>query len=148
MRKGIPPPPYQRPPKSVRPPLIPTEDEYEKPEEGLFGSMGRIFLNTGSSVVNIFTGLFSGRKKPLHNHIQQQYYQQPIKHSNPWPVQESFVIPDEDEPPSIETRNPNPSTKKNQPFCDQGHGKKPPPPPPPPPTTTTTTTHQNQNQHR
>ncbi|GFY87173.1 NHL domain-containing protein [Actinidia rufa] len=115
MRKGIPPPPYQLPPKSVRPPLIPTEDEYEKPEEGLFGSMGRLFLNTGSSVVDLFTGLFSGRKKPLHNHIQQQYYQQLNKHSSPWPVQESFVIPDEDEPLSIETRTPAP--RRTYPFA-------------------------------
>ncbi|PSS30398.1 NHL repeat-containing protein [Actinidia chinensis var. chinensis] len=115
MRKGIPPPPYQLPPKSVRPPLIPTEDEYEKPEEGLFGSMGRLFHNTGSSVVDIFTGLFSGRQKPLHNHIQQQYYQQLNKHSSPWPVQESFVIPDEGGPPPIETRTPAP--RRTYPFA-------------------------------
>ena len=29
--------PYQRTPKSVRPPLIPAEDEPEKEDNGLFG---------------------------------------------------------------------------------------------------------------
>lgn len=109
MRKGIPPPPYQIPPKSVRPPLIPAEDEYEKPEEGVFGSVGRLFVNTGSSVVE----LFKGRKKPLQNHVQQHYHQ-PTKYSNAWPVQESYVIPDEDEPPSLENRTP--PKRKNYPF--------------------------------
>ncbi|CAK9177212.1 unnamed protein product, partial [Ilex paraguariensis] len=111
--KTIPQPPYQRPLKSVRPPIIPTEDEYDKPEEGLFGSIGRLFLNTGTSVVEIFGGLFSGfRKKPPHHHIQHHYHQP--KHPNAWPVQESFVIPDEDEPPSIEPRDPTP--RKAYPF--------------------------------
>lgn len=109
MRKGIPPPPYQIPPKPVRPPLIPNEDEYEQAEEGLFGSMGKLFLNTGSSMVEVF----KGRKKPRQNHIQQHYHQ-PTKHSNAWPVQESYVIPDEDEPPSLETRTP--PKRKNYPF--------------------------------
>ncbi|CAL5368111.1 unnamed protein product [Camellia sinensis] len=126
IRKGIPPPPHQRPFKPVRPPLIPAEDESEKAEEGLFGSLGRLFLNTGSSVVEIFTSLFSGRKKPLHHSpIQQQYYQQPIKHSNTWPMQESYVIPREDEPPALDTRTPTPrnaypymtkDTEKNHQF--------------------------------
>uniref|UniRef100_A0A5B7A8F5 NHL domain-containing protein n=1 Tax=Davidia involucrata TaxID=16924 RepID=A0A5B7A8F5_DAVIN len=113
VKKGIPPAPYQRPLKSVRGPIIPAEEESEKPEEeGLFGSLGRLFLNSGTSVFEIFGGLFSGfRKKPLH----QQHYQQPTKHSNAWPMQESFVIPDEDdEPPSIETRTP--TSRKSYPF--------------------------------
>ncbi|BBH00387.1 NHL domain-containing protein [Prunus dulcis] len=79
---------YPRPPKSVRPPLIPPEDEPEKLDDGFFGSLGKIA-------------------------IQQQYHQA-NKHSNAWPMQESFVIPDEDEPPSIETRSPTP--KKTYPF--------------------------------
>ncbi|XP_052195244.1 uncharacterized protein LOC127803206 [Diospyros lotus] len=108
-RKGTPPPAYQRPVKSVRPPLIPTEDEYDdKPEEGLFGSLARLIFNACSAVLEIFTSLFFGRKKPPRNHLlqQQHYHQQAMKHSNAWPMQESFVIPDEDEPPSIETRTP------------------------------------------
>lgn len=104
---------YQRPPpKSVRPPLIPHEDELERPEEGFFGSLGKLVINTGSSLAEIFGGLFSSsRRKPL---LHQHQYQQPIKHSNAWPMQESYVIPDEDEPPSIETRPPTP--KKAYPF--------------------------------
>ncbi|RVX08859.1 hypothetical protein CK203_010938 [Vitis vinifera] len=73
MKKGMPPESYQRPLKSVRAPLIPTEDEYEKADEGFFGSLGRLFLNTGSTLAEIFGGLFSGsRKKPPHQQIQQQ----------------------------------------------------------------------------
>ncbi|KAK3033567.1 hypothetical protein RJ639_032415 [Escallonia herrerae] len=115
--KSTPPAPYQRPFKPVRPPLIPAEDESEKSEEGLFGSLGRLFVNTGSSVAGTFGGLFTGsRKRPLHPPIHQQYqqYQQSTKYSNSWPMQESFVIPDADEPPSIESRDPTP--RKTYPF--------------------------------
>ncbi|XP_043723414.1 uncharacterized protein LOC122670551 [Telopea speciosissima] len=101
--------PYQKPLKSlVRPPLIPTVDETEKQEEGFFGSLGKLFLNTGAAVAEIFGALFSGfRRKPLTNQLQQQHQQQ-LKRQNAWPLQESFVIPDEDEPPTIETRTPTP----------------------------------------
>ncbi|XVE83933.1 hypothetical protein DITRI_Ditri16bG0128600 [Diplodiscus trichospermus] len=92
--------PYQRPPKSVRPPLIPAEDEPEKAEHGFFGS--------------IFGGLFSGfRRKPCHYQFQNQYQQSTI-HSSGWPTQESFVVPDEDEPPPLDTRTPTP--KRSYPF--------------------------------
>lgn len=100
MRKGVPPPPCQRPVKSVRPPLIPPEDEYDKPEDGLFSSFGKLVLYTGSSMVEIFAGLFTSRKTPNHK--------QPIKYQNAWPMQESFFIPDEDEPPSLEPREHTP----------------------------------------
>ncbi|XVF60347.1 hypothetical protein PTKIN_Ptkin08bG0037800 [Pterospermum kingtungense] len=108
--------PYQiqRPPKSVRPPLIPPEDEPEKAEEGFFGSIGRLVLNTGSSMAEIFGGLFSVfRRKPRHYQFQHQY-QQSTMHSRGWPMQESFVIPDEDEPPPLDTRTPTP--KRSYPF--------------------------------
>ncbi|KAK4393020.1 protein SUPPRESSOR OF QUENCHING 1, chloroplastic [Sesamum angolense] len=107
--KAMPPAPYQKPPpKSVRPPLIPTEEDYDKEEEGLFSSLGRLFVYTGSSIVEIFSGLFSGfRKKPFHHHMQQHHHH-PSRHGNAWPVQESFVIPREDEPPQIDTREPTP----------------------------------------
>ncbi|KAI3452405.1 hypothetical protein Pfo_009070 [Paulownia fortunei] len=113
--KGRPPAPYQRPPpKSVWPPLIPPENEYDKQEEGLFSSLGRLFVYTGSSIGEIFGGLFSGfRKKPFHNHTQQLHHY-PSRHGNAWPVQESFVIPHEDEPPPVETREPTP--RKSYPF--------------------------------
>ncbi|GMN41654.1 hypothetical protein TIFTF001_010877 [Ficus carica] len=98
---------YQKPMKSVRPPLIPTEDEQEKQEEGFVGSLGKLVANTGTSTLEILGGIFPGfRRKPLdyqYQSIQQQ------KHSNTWPVQESFMIPDEDEPPpTLETRAPTP----------------------------------------
>ncbi|KAJ0038196.1 hypothetical protein Pint_23021 [Pistacia integerrima] len=102
--------PYQKPLKSIRPPLIPTEDEQEKQEEGFFGSLAKLFVNTESSAMEILRGIFPGfRKKPL-NHQYQSLYQHPQqqKHSTAWPVQDSFVIPDEDEPPSIDTRTPTP----------------------------------------
>ncbi|KAK8673531.1 hypothetical protein V6N13_111860 [Hibiscus sabdariffa] len=106
--------PYQRPLKSVRPPLIPPEDEPEKIEEGFFGSIGRLVLNTGSSMAEIFGGLFSGfRRKPQYYQFQHPY-QQSSMHSRGWPTQESFVIPDEDGPPSLDTRTPTP--KRSYPF--------------------------------
>lgn len=116
--KATPVAPYQRPPlKSVRPSLIPSEDEPEKLEEGFFGSLGRLFVNSGSSMADIFGGLLSGfRRKPLNHQIHQQF--QPVnRHPNAWPLQESFVIPDEDEPPSIETKTP--TIKKTYPFMTQ-----------------------------
>lgn len=116
----MPPAPYNRPPsKSVLPPLIPTEDEYDKQEEGLFSSMGRLFFYTGSSIAEIFGGLFS-RKKPIINHMQQQQQQHrhyPPRHSNPWPAQESFVIPHEDGPPPPETRDHTP--RKGYPLTNK-----------------------------
>ncbi|XP_050237728.1 uncharacterized protein LOC126687274 [Mercurialis annua] len=106
--------PYQKPLKSVRPPLIPTEEEQEKHEEGFFGSLGKLFANAGTSVVEILGGIFPGfRKKPIH----YQYQSQQQKHSSTWPVQDSFVIPDEDEPPSVETRTPTP--KKTYAFMSK-----------------------------
>ncbi|KAJ6903400.1 hypothetical protein NC651_020786 [Populus alba x Populus x berolinensis] len=112
--------PYQKPIKSIRPPLIPAEDEQEKHEEGLFGSLGKLFINTGASVMEIFGGIVpSFRKKPVsyqyQNYQQQQYQHQ--KQLSSWPVQDSFVIPDEDEPPSIESRTPTP--RKTYPFMSK-----------------------------
>ncbi|KAE8706715.1 homeobox-leucine zipper protein HAT5-like [Hibiscus syriacus] len=106
--------PYQRPPKSVRPPLIPPEDEPEKAEEGFFGSIGRLVLNTSSSVAELLGGLFSVfRRKPQYYQFQHPY-QQSSMHPRAWSMQESFVIPDEDEPPSLDTRTPTP--KRSYPF--------------------------------
>ncbi|XP_059656035.1 uncharacterized protein LOC132303029 isoform X2 [Cornus florida] len=120
MTTSIPPIHYQKPLKSsVRPPLIPTEDDQEKQEEGFFVSLGKLLVNTGGSVAELFGGIFPGlRKKPPNYEYQlQQQYQQPQRYSNAWPVQESFVIPDEDEPPSIETRTPTP--RKTYPFMSK-----------------------------
>ncbi|XP_057251791.1 uncharacterized protein LOC125498541 [Beta vulgaris subsp. vulgaris] len=49
--------PYQRPPISVRPPLIPpADDEFEEDDEGLFFSFGRLIINASSSVAEVFAG--------------------------------------------------------------------------------------------
>lgn len=106
MKMNITPSAYQRSMKSVRPPLIPAEDEQEKQEEGFFGSLGKLLVNAGTSVMEILGAIFPGfKRKPLDYQYQSQQQQ---KHSNAWPLQESFVIPDEDEPPSIEARTPTP----------------------------------------
>ncbi|CAL1357986.1 unnamed protein product [Linum trigynum] len=94
----MPPPPYRRPSQSVRPPLIPSEDEHHdnnKPEdEGTFSSLGRLV-----------GGLIPGfRRKPVVHHYQfhpqyQQLQQQQLKQLNSWPMQESYAIPGEDSPP-------------------------------------------------
>lgn len=117
----MPPAPYQRPPaKSVLPPLIPAEDEYDKQEDGLFTSLRNLFVHTGSSIAGIFGGLFSGSKKPLtlHRNPQQQHHSYPYqsRHGNAWPVQESFVVPREDEPPPLETREREPTPRKSYPY--------------------------------
>ncbi|XP_022734392.1 uncharacterized protein LOC111287962 [Durio zibethinus] len=109
--------PYQKPLKSVRPPLIPTEYEQEKQEEGFFGSLGKFFFNGGVSALEILGGVFPGfRKKPVSYEYQSQHQQQ-LKHSMSWPAQESFVITDEDEPPSLDTRTPTP--RKTYPFMSK-----------------------------
>lgn len=112
---------YQKPLKlSVRPPLIPNEDEQEKQEEeGFIVSLGKLISGTGASAVEILGGIFPGlrKKHPNHRFPDQQEYRQEYKYSNTWPVQDSFVIPDEDEPPSIDTRTPTP--RKTYPFMSQ-----------------------------
>ncbi|KAK5837433.1 Teneurin-4 [Gossypium arboreum] len=97
--------PYHKPMKMVRPPLIPTEEEQEKQDEGFFGSLRKLVHNGGVSILEVF------RKKSPRLHQQQ------LNHSMPWPPQESFVIPDEDEPPPIDTRAPTP--RKTYPFMSK-----------------------------
>ncbi|PKI53943.1 hypothetical protein CRG98_025645 [Punica granatum] len=106
MKTGVPlSPTYQKPLKSLRQPLIPTEEEPEKQEEGFFGSLGKLVVSTGTSAMEILGSVFpSLRKKP-----QEFQYQQKQFSNSSWPAQESFVIPDDDEPPpSIEPRDPTP----------------------------------------
>ncbi|KAL2897143.1 Protein SUPPRESSOR OF QUENCHING 1 chloroplastic [Bienertia sinuspersici] len=98
--------PYQRPPISVRQPLIPPEDEFEEEDEGLFFSFGKLLINASSSVAEVFVGLlFSGfrKKKPRHPDLRQ--LQQLHRHpDHPWPIPNNYAIRDEDEPPGLETR--------------------------------------------
>ncbi|XP_009776601.1 uncharacterized protein LOC107805832 isoform X1 [Nicotiana tabacum] len=98
---------YQKPAKSsFRPPLIPTEGDEEKLDESMFGSLGKLIMRTGASVSDVLGNVFPVLKRTPLNHHQYQQQQQYQQHT--WPVQDSFVIPKEDEPPSIETRTPTP----------------------------------------
>ena len=108
--------PYQKPLKSIRPPLIPTEDEQEK-QEGFFGSLGKLFANGGVSALEILGGVFPSFRRKSLSYQYHSLHQQQQKHSMPWSAQESFVIPDEDEPPSIDTRTPTP--RKMYPFMSK-----------------------------
>ncbi|XP_058114903.1 uncharacterized protein LOC131257945 [Magnolia sinica] len=104
--------PYQKPLKtSFRSPLIPIDGELEKQDEGFLFSLGNLFVNVGWSITSIFGGIFSGFKKKPPNNQHLHQYQQQRRPPNMWPQQESFVIPDEDEPPSLETRTPTPPRK-------------------------------------
>lgn len=89
----------QKPLKSwVRPPLIPTGEEQEKQEESFVGSLVRLVAQTGESAAEILGGVFPILKKK---------HQYPPHHLNYSSAQESYVIPHEDEPPSID-RAPTP----------------------------------------
>ncbi|XP_021717041.1 uncharacterized protein LOC110684914 [Chenopodium quinoa] len=93
--------PYQRPPKSVRPPLIPPEDEYGEEDEGLLFSFGRLIINASSSVADVFAGLlFSGfRKRKTRYHDHLRHFQQLNRHpDHSWPMQTNYG----DEPPGLE----------------------------------------------
>ncbi|KAL7261078.1 hypothetical protein ACSBR1_006681 [Camellia fascicularis] len=120
---SIPLSPYQNSMKSsARPLLIPTEDEHEKLEESFFGFLGKLLVNTGASVAEIYRAIFPGSRKKLMNYEYQHQQQQ--KHSNAWQVQESYVIPNEDEPPPIESRTPpiesqTPTLGKTYPFMSK-----------------------------
>ena len=103
--------------KFVRPPLIPSEFEPDKQEEGFFGSLGKLLANAVTSTVEIMGGLFPVfRRKPQSYKFQRQPLV-PQTQKQAWPAQESFVIPDGDEPPSIDTRTPTP--RKTYPFMSK-----------------------------
>ncbi|KAJ0493433.1 putative six-bladed beta-propeller, TolB [Helianthus annuus] len=116
-------PPYQKP--SLRPPLIPSENEPEKQEEGFIASLGKLMANATSSFSEILSNVFPGFKKKQVNYPYQNqppFHQDHRYGSNSWPVQDSYVIQDGDEaPPSIETRTPTP--KKTYPFMTNNDEK-------------------------
>ncbi|KAI7751541.1 hypothetical protein M8C21_013400, partial [Ambrosia artemisiifolia] len=107
MMNTVPPSAYQRPMRSVRPPLIPPEEEYEKEEDGLFVTLVKLLIKPVTTIFAIFFGSYSSKKKTSHTHLQM-HYPQPLPFSNTWPMQESFVIPHQDVPPPLETRDPPP----------------------------------------
>lgn len=105
---------YQKPPKSVRLPLIPAAVESEK-QEGFVGSLGKLLVNAGTSAMEIIGSIFPVFKKKsvAYQFRSRGHFQQ----SNSWQPQESFEIPKEEEPPSIESRAPTP--KKVYPFMSK-----------------------------
>ncbi|XP_010533086.1 PREDICTED: uncharacterized protein LOC104808927 [Tarenaya hassleriana] len=104
----------QKPLKSVRSPLIPTEGDKEKQEESLFGSLGNLVSNSWASFMEIFGGILPHLGK---KHQETRQFSSAAAAETPWPVQESFVIQDEDGPPPIEPRNPTP--KKTYAFMSK-----------------------------
>jgi len=109
------PPPYQKPLKpSLRPPLIPSEDEpvKQEEEEGLFTSIGKLVGGAKSSIGEIFRAAFS-RKKHANIHHHQLGLGRPAS----WPVQESYAIPRDETPPPLDTRTPTP--RKNYAFMSK-----------------------------
>ncbi|KAA0053690.1 NHL domain-containing protein [Cucumis melo var. makuwa] len=85
-------PPYGRVEKSVRRPLIPSEEEEDnQPEENIICSLGKLFLNTGSSAAEIFVALLLGaRRKASDSHSREHY--QVNKHApSRFGVQENFA---------------------------------------------------------
>ncbi|PUZ77591.1 hypothetical protein GQ55_1G384900 [Panicum hallii var. hallii] len=109
------PPPYQKPLKpSLRPPLIPSEDEpvKQEEEEGLFTSIGKLVGGAKSSIGEVFRAAFS-RKKNVNIHHHQLGLGRPAS----WPVQESYAIPRDETPPPLDTRTPTP--RKNYAFMSK-----------------------------
>ncbi|CAN0924040.1 Probable LRR receptor-like serine/threonine-protein kinase At3g47570 [Linum grandiflorum] len=101
-----------RPFKSVLPPLIPTEDEQQqrqKQEETSFQSLWKFV----ASLVEIVGGMVPGfRKNNSPSALTYQFQNQHQRsYSAGWPMQDSYVIPDDDEPPTVEARTPTPKKK-------------------------------------
>ncbi|OEL35764.1 hypothetical protein BAE44_0003219 [Dichanthelium oligosanthes] len=107
------PPPYQKPLKpSLRPPLIPNENEpvKQEEEEGLFTSIGKLVGGAKSSIAEVVGAAFS-RKKHVNIHHHQ------MGRPTSWPVQESYAIPRDETPPPLDTRTPTP--RKNYAFMSK-----------------------------
>ncbi|KAG0467673.1 hypothetical protein HPP92_018660 [Vanilla planifolia] len=120
LNASIPGPAYQNPIRgSVRPPLIPTESDSKQQdeEEGFFATTTKLLSGTKLTLAEIFGALFRRKTRAK----QQQVASQQQQRLNPWPVQESFVIPDEDEPPPVETKTPTP--RKTYAFMSKGQAK-------------------------
>ncbi|CAN1272835.1 hypothetical protein LINPERPRIM_LOCUS14741 [Linum perenne] len=56
------------------------------------------------------------RRKPPQNYQFQQQYQQQLKHLDSWPMQESYVIPNEDVPPPPLLESRYPTSNKSHPH--------------------------------
>ncbi|CAH8297632.1 unnamed protein product [Eruca vesicaria subsp. sativa] len=97
----------QKPMKPSRPSLIPSGDEQqEKQEDSFLISLGNLASNAWVSVMEILR-----IKQPADTNFQQYQTKQYAAFSTtaPWPpIQESFVVRDEDEPPPVEHKNQTP----------------------------------------
>ncbi|KAL8150210.1 hypothetical protein V2J09_020018 [Rumex salicifolius] len=111
---------YQKPPRSMRPPLIPSENETENQEEESFLiSLKKLSATALSSATEVLGSLFPSLKKqqPSINYQIQHPFQYHPQQPNPSMSQESFEVPKEDQPPSIEPRTPTP--KKTYAFMSK-----------------------------
>ncbi|CAN6932928.1 unnamed protein product [Brassica oleracea] len=91
--------------KPSRPSLIPTgEEQQEKQDESFLVSLGNLASNAWVSVMEI---LRIKQSAATTNFQQYQTKQSSAAFSTtaPWPIQESFVVRDEDEPPPVEHKN-------------------------------------------
>ncbi|KAG5385577.1 hypothetical protein IGI04_037047 [Brassica rapa subsp. trilocularis] len=113
--------PDQKPLKPVRPSLIQTGDEQEEQEESFLVPLRVFMSNARLFLAELFSGMYPGLKKKQT--VSFSFNHQETNHSSaystaPWPIQESFVIHNKDEPPPpIETRNLTP--KKTYPFMSK-----------------------------
>ncbi|CAG7903683.1 unnamed protein product [Brassica rapa] len=89
--------------KPSRPSLIPTgEEQQEKQDESFLVSLGNLASNAWVSVMEILR-----IKQPAATY-QTKQSAAAFTTTAPWPIQESFVVRDEDEPPPVEHKNQTP----------------------------------------
>ncbi|CAN1187556.1 hypothetical protein LINPERHAP2_LOCUS38793 [Linum perenne] len=92
-----------KPLKSALPPLMPTGYDHQdkQSEETSLASLWKLFTIMATSFMEII-GL--RKNSPALSHQYQNQHQG-------WPLQDSYVIPDEDEPPTFEAKTPTPRKK-------------------------------------
>ncbi|XP_028549428.1 uncharacterized protein LOC110095212, partial [Dendrobium catenatum] len=105
--------------ESGRPTLLSTEDDLKKQdeEEGFLTSMVKLLSGAKSSLAEIVGALFSRKTQASEHQVAHRQQQRP----NSWPVQESFIIPEEDEPPPVEAKTPTP--RKTYAFMSKNQAK-------------------------
>lgn len=100
-------PPYKRPEKSARHSFIFSEEEEDNQSgENIICSLGKLFLNTGSSAAEILVALLLGaRRKASYPHVEQHYQVNEHAQSR-FGRQESFAVPRSRESLCTMTRKP------------------------------------------
>ncbi|CAA7014357.1 unnamed protein product [Microthlaspi erraticum] len=100
--------PDQKPMKPLRPSLIPNGDEHqEKQDESFLVSLGNLASNAWVSVMEMVRRRQSNTSYEQYNGAMKQSAAA-FSTAASWPIQESFVIRDEDGPPPVEPRNQTP----------------------------------------